>query len=306
MRGRVTVAVLTVALTAGCATSERPDTAASEPSATATTDTPAPPPTPSATATPSPSPTPTPPPAPDPATVYAGPDELAAVLVEAEQAIRDDELPADHLEGWARVEQAVYRQLAGSPEWHDPVRATVPEELRTIFDRNLRATVELRRLTSPRSELPAWRIVAPPPAAELLDAYRTAADEFGIDWTLLAGIHLVETRMGRIRGDSTAGAKGPMQFIPSTWDAYGEGDIEDPHDAIRAAARYLADHGAPEDVDSALYAYNRSDRYVQAVKDHAAVIRDDLRAYHAYHAWQVYYRLESGDVVLEEGFDNTA
>jgi len=68
-------------------------------------------------------------------------------------------------------------------------------------------------------------IVAPPPADELLGHYRAAGDEFGVDWTYLAAIHLVETRMGRIRGTSTAGAHGPMQFMPATWDAYGEGDV---------------------------------------------------------------------------------
>ena len=47
------------------------------------------------------------------------------------------------------------------------------------------------------------------------------AEEFGIDWTYLASIHLVETRMGRIRGTSVAGAQGPMQFIPATWASYG-------------------------------------------------------------------------------------
>ena len=69
--------------------------------------------------------------------------------------------------------------------------------------------------------------------------------------------------MGRIRGTSTAGAKGPMQFLPSTWEAYGEGDIEDPDDAIMAAARYLANYGAPADMDRALFAYNHSDHYVR-------------------------------------------
>ncbi|MBW3619239.1 MAG: transglycosylase SLT domain-containing protein [Actinobacteria bacterium] len=262
---------------------------------------------PSPTPAPSPSPSPTPlrAEAPDPATPYEDPAELAAALVAAEEHIRDPAIPADELTGWAWAQQSLYRQLTVRPEWHDQVLAAVPEALREPVRLNLRATVELRKLTSPREELPAWRIIPPPPAEELLDAYRTAADEFGIDWTYLAAIHLVESRMGRIRGDSTAGAKGPMQFLPSTWDAYGEGDIEDPHDAIRAAARYLEDHGAPADMDAAIWAYNHSDRYVQAVKDHAAVMRADERTYLAYHAWQVYYRMTTGDIVLEEGFDNT-
>ena len=63
---------------------------------------------------------------------------------------------------------------------------------------------------------------------------------------MLAGIHLVETRMGRLRGTSPAGAKGPMQFIPETWARFGQGDIESNRDAIRAAARHLVAHGAPD------------------------------------------------------------
>jgi soluble lytic murein transglycosylase-like protein len=263
------------------------------------------PPSPTPTAPPTRSPTPTRSPAPDPAAIHHQPDDLTEVLVAAETAIRDPQVTGRPLDGWARAQQAAYRQLADRPDWHEPVAASVPAQLTEAVRRNLEAMVALRRLTSPRESLPAWRIVAPPPADVLLDAYRTAADEFGIDWTTLAAIHLVESRMGRIRGDSTAGAKGPMQFLPSTWQAYGEGDIEDPHDAIRAAARYLADHGAPQDIDAAIYAYNHSDLYVTAIQDHAAVMRADPRTYRAYHAWQVYYRLASGDRILEVGFDNT-
>ena len=65
------------------------------------------------------------------------------------------------------------------------------------------------------STLPAWRIVRPEPADELLDAYRDAEAEFGIPWKYLAAINLVETGIGRIRGTSIAGAQGPMQFMPA-------------------------------------------------------------------------------------------
>ncbi|MBW3659127.1 MAG: transglycosylase SLT domain-containing protein, partial [Actinobacteria bacterium] len=288
---RPTAVALLVALGVGCASDD--------PSAGGPTTSPSPsvaaPASPSTAPAPSPSPSAGPSPAraqaPEPETVYQDPTELATAIVTAEEHIRDPEVPADELRGWAWAQQALYRQLTVRPEWHEQVVQAVPDELREAVQLNLRATVELRELTSAREELPAWRIIPPPPAEELLDAYKSAADEFGIDWTYLAAIHLVESRMGRIRGDSTAGAKGPMQFLPSTWDAYGEGDIEDPHDAIRAAARYLEDHGAPGDMDRAIFAYNHSDRYVQAVKDHAAVMRADERTYHAYHAWRVYYRM---------------
>ena len=56
-----------------------------------------------------------------------------------------------------------------------------------------------------------------PPAAELLADYNAAAQATGVGWQYLAAVHLVETRMGRIRGTSAAGAEGPMQFLPSTF-----------------------------------------------------------------------------------------
>ena len=46
--------------------------------------------------------------------------------------------------------------------------------------------------------------------------------------------------------------------------------VMDPRDAIPAAARYLAASGAPEDMRGALYAYNRSYAYVDAVQAAAA------------------------------------
>ena len=130
------------------------------------------------------------------------------------------------------------------------------------------------RWASPSSELPRWRIVEPPPATELLGYYKLAQRRSGVPWTYLAAIHLVETRMGRIRGTSTAGARGPMQFLPSTWDLYGAGgDINDPRDAILAAARLLKHHGAPGDMAEALWHYNPSDSYVGAVLEYAGTMR---------------------------------
>ncbi|MDX1659860.1 MAG: transglycosylase SLT domain-containing protein [Nitriliruptorales bacterium] len=301
----VVAAALIVAVAAGCTrtTVEDPPLRPSPtPSPTAARTAP---PSPSSSATPSPSPSPAAA-APDPTTVYDDPEALSQVLVRAERAIRDPATGDEELRAWAWVQQAAYRQLADTPDWHEPVLAAMPDDLRDAARHNLRATVELRALTAPRDELPDnWVIISPPPPEELLTHYKEAAAEFGIDWTYLAAIHLVESRMGRIRGDSVAGAQGPMQFLPSTWDAYGRGgDINDYGDAISAAAYYLADHGAPADMDSAIYAYNHSDHYVQAIQDHAAVMRADERAYHAYYHWRVYYRLASGDVVLPEGWES--
>lgn len=269
-----------------------PEATVADPSPTDTTPSPSP-------STPSPTPTP-----PDPDAPPASADELAQRLVAAERAIRDPEVADEDLRGWAQVQHAAYRTLYDHPDWVDPVRDQLPAELHDAFEANVFAQSELFALTDPKDELPDWRIVPAPPADELLAHYRSAGEEFGVDWTYLAAIHLVESRMGRIRGDSDAGAQGPMQFLPSTWEDFGEGDIQDPQDAIRAAARYLVAHGAPEDMRGALWAYNHSDLYVNAIEAYAGVMRAEPRTYEAYYHWRIYYRLVSGDVVLEEGWTN--
>ena len=227
------------------------------------------------------------------------PQTLAASLTSAEHGIRSD---TDDVTAHARIQQALVRQLVRTPAWQPRAYELIPGDVEGSVRANVRAGAELRALTKPRDELPPWRIVEPPSANRLRAAYDGAAEAFGIGWEYLAAIHLSETRMGRIRGTSVAGAKGPMQFLPSTWAAYGEGDINDPEDAIMAAARYLKAHGALGDMNRALYAYNHSDHYVTAISLYAKVMREDERTYRAYHAWQVYYRTTRGDALLYEGW----
>ena len=158
-----------------------------------------------------------------------------------------------------------------------------------------------------KDTLPAWRIDPPTPADELLGYYREAESASGVGWTYLAAINLIETGFGRIAGVSTAGAQGPMQFLPSTFAAYGEGgDILSPHDSIMAAGRYLAANGFADDRDYALYRYNNSNQYVQAVNDYAAVLAADPAAFAGYHRWDVYYNTTAGDVLLPIGYSATS
>jgi hypothetical protein len=72
------------------------------------------------------------------------------------------------------------------------------------------------------------------------------------------------------------------------------GDIDDPRDAILAAANYLRRSGASEDLDGALYAYNHSTSYVRAIRRFAKRMRTDERTFLAYYAWQVYVLTPSG------------
>jgi membrane-bound lytic murein transglycosylase B len=167
----------------------------------------------------------------------------------------------------------------------------------------VRAAGLLHAMTSPQRRLPHWRIVAAPPARELLGYYRAAQRHTGVPWTYLAAIHLVETRMGRIRGASTAGALGPMQFLPSTWDLYGAGgDINDPRDAILAAARLLKANGAPRDMSGALRHYNQSTKYVRAISEYARTMARSRWAYRGYWHWRVLYRHARGTYVLPVGY----
>ncbi len=233
---------------------------------------------------------------------YPSAEALAADLTVAETLIRADDATPEEVAAAGLVQQVAIRELGLNPGWVDVIRALVPEELRVGVEANLAAQGELVALTAAQEDLPSWIIQPPPPAEELVALYQATAAEFGMDWTYLAAIHLVETRMGRIRGTSTAGAQGPMQFIPPTWEIYGEGDINDTGDAVRAAARYLTARGAPEDMDRALFAYNNSERYVRSIQSYAAVMRADPRTYRGYHGWQVFYRLASGTVLLPEGW----
>jgi membrane-bound lytic murein transglycosylase B len=87
-----------------------------------------------------------------------------------------------------------------------------------------------------------------------------------------------------------------MQFIPATWRAYGlGGDVHDPHDAILGAANYLAANGGARDEARALYHYNPSQLYVDAVRRLARRITRDRHAFYRYYAWQVFVRTPSGD-----------
>jgi hypothetical protein len=124
--------------------------------------------------------------------------------------------------------------------------------------------------------------------ARYLRLYQQAAQRFGLDWAVLAGIGKVECDHGRDPDPSctregavnSAGAGGPMQFLASTWKTYGmdgngDGKVNrwDPSDAIFAAANYLRASGAPDDYHRAILAYNRAEWYVADVMRWAARYR---------------------------------
>ncbi len=114
------------------------------------------------------------------------------------------------------------------------------------------------------------------PVDSLLSYYMEAQQKYSVNWSYLASINFIESNFGRVNGPSSAGAEGPMQFIPGTWDEYGQGgNINDPHDAILAAARLLVHNGAPGNMTQAIWHYNNDYDYVDAVEFFARAMRAD-------------------------------
>jgi murein DD-endopeptidase MepM/ murein hydrolase activator NlpD len=120
----------------------------------------------------------------------------------------------------------------------------------------------------------------------LLPIYQACGTEYGIPWEVLASINRIETAFGTNLNVSSAGALGWMQFIPSSWRAYGvdanndgRKDPYNPVDAICAAGNYLKAAGGQEDLSRAIFAYNHADWYVDEVLLYARQygrIPDDL------------------------------
>jgi membrane-bound lytic murein transglycosylase B len=243
-------------------------------------------------------------PAPD-APLPRGPAAKARALEEATVALWDgiDAWRADggaeaprEVALWALYQQRVYLKLGRRPALADATLALLPQPLRGRARSIVRARQALGRLHQPTDRpLRSFRAGRAEPADRLLAHYREAQRRFGVDWHVLAAVNFVETGFDRIRSPSSAGAQGPMQFMPATWRAYGlGGDVHDPHDAILGAANYLHASGAPRDYRRALNAYNRSSLYVDAVLRYARLMSADIRAYYAFYHWQVFVHTAAG------------
>jgi membrane-bound lytic murein transglycosylase B len=242
------------------------------------------------------------PPRPD-APLPREPAALAAALTSTTQALRaeierwrrdgDPALgaPPDAVTLLALHQQRIYRRIAPARRLGDRVLAVLPASVAAEARDTVRGRRELIAIPPSGNRRPRVRAGEPEPADRLRAYYTAAQRRFGVGWHVLAAVNFVETGFGRLRNESTAGARGPMQFMPATWRTYGlGGDIGDPHDAILGAANYLHANGAPRSYRRALLHYNPSAHYVAAILDFARRIRRDPRAFYAYYAWQVYVR----------------
>jgi hypothetical protein len=243
--------------------------------------------------------------------VPADPGRLATLLAAVEEALRSPDTPSEQLPVLGHQQQVIYRVLGHRRELAAQVRSQLPQRWHRVFDLHLAARREFISMHSPSRrprQVPAWRIIQPEPPDNLLRYYREAAAATGIPWQVLAAVNLVESGMGRIDGVSVADARGPMQFLPTTWAEPGigkGGDIRDPRTAIHAAARYLVRRGGLKDIRKGLWGYNNSDAYGRGVLHYAQLLKEDPDAYTGLYHWQIHYAAAGGDLWLPQGTDQS-
>jgi soluble lytic murein transglycosylase-like protein len=196
------------------------------------------------------------------------------------------EAPPEEVVAPAVFLEEAARLLAAHPNLAEATIGLLPPALASEVRELTRAARDLRKLshgTPPRK----LKTALPKPLADLVGFYGEGRKRYRIAENYLAAIHLVETKFGKVKSNSVAGARGPMQFIPSTWRIYGRGgNIKDDHDAILAAANLLRDSGAPRSYGRALYSYNPSRLYVDAVQRYAKLIVRDPYALYFLYCWE--------------------
>jgi soluble lytic murein transglycosylase-like protein len=193
-------------------------------------------------------------------------------------ALEDQQAASTELRRREQALDLAIRRLGASKERPEASLHELEAAEKARISRSKPATGEAGESRAQELELARDHVVAetvePVSEEKYMNLYRESARMYGFgpDWYILAAVGKVESDHGTNMGPSSAGAMGPMQFLPSTWEASGvdgNGDgvanIMDPEDAIAAAAGYLKVGGAPHDWYRALYSYNHADWYVKKV-----------------------------------------
>jgi hypothetical protein len=166
-------------------------------------------------------------PAPD-EPIPSSPDRMADALATTTFALREA------IDGWAEGvglseppprdvrllafhQQRLYWSLTEDPQLARLTIPQLPAGLAGEARANIEAGADIRSLVTPIEGEITLRTQRPEPAEDLLAYYREAEERFGVEWEVLAAVNYVESRFGRARSASPAGAQGPMQFLPETW-----------------------------------------------------------------------------------------
>ena len=232
----------------------------------------------------------------DAETLAATLEQTDADLRVAIKAWRDRGRPAPpEVVLYSLYQQRIYRLLAREDRLAARTIASLPVRLAAASRDFVSAHRGLHKLTPPiRSS--AIKVGQARPAIDLLRYYSEGQRRFRVSWNVLAAVNFVESKFGKLRSASAAGAQGPMQFMPATWRQYGlGGNVHDARDAILGAANYLHASGAPRDLRRALYAYNHSSAYVDAVLRYARRIGADRMTFLALYNWQVFVKTPGGE-----------
>ena len=224
---------------------------------------------------------------------------VAGVVTQDALAVADAKRVAEAAkQRYLLADNATSASLTNADEVNQRLEAvqSLLDQQQALFDQASAKAQQLEALRRAAAELAAERAAAAgagslaassaSPAA-IPPAYRAlyigaAATCPGLSWTVLAAIGQVETHHGQGGMVSSAGALGPMQFMPATFARYardgdhdGRADIMDPADAIYTAAALLCADGAGQggqQLYSAIWNYNHADWYVQLVLALAAKI----------------------------------